>query len=671
MSSRGSISLTRLVITLLIMAVIAWPVKPEPPSPKIDGPKTSLRTVNSYGNLKSLIREMQSRSSAGLDFLATGEFRSVGAEKAILSGAPAAKSSAVQDRAPTPDFSTTNVQVQGVDEADIVKTDGEYIYRVDSSRLIVAKAQPADNLSVVTKVNFGASGFSPIEMYVDGQFLTLIGQANRQISMGQPGSGPEIRGRSLIAPEAPAEYQNTVKVMVFDLADKRSLKKVREAEIEGNYVSSRKVGSALYIVANKYLDIYSILNESTDTGRALPFYRDSGFSKKIRHLDYRQIQYLPEGAEPSYLMVAGLNLAQPNQELTVKAYLGAGQNIYASTENLYIAAVKPTADPAGQTTAVYRFALDGGRAEHKASGAVPGNILNQFSMDEHSGHFRIATTQQNFSPTDNVNQTNNLFVLNQDLSITGKIENIAPGERIYSVRFIGERAYMVTFKNVDPLFVIDLKDPAAPKILGELKIPGYSDYLHPYDENHIIGFGKDTIETDAMPGSPNSSVAYYQGLKIAVFDVSDVARPVEKFKTVIGARGTDSELLQNHKALLFSKEKKIMAFPVTLMEKTEKPIDQDSPGLGSRLEQRDNVTAYGSFAFQGIYVFNIDLTKGMELRGRITHRDQSSQNREWYDDNQRADRALYIGDTLYTTSNAFLKANDLGSLEEKDVLDIR
>jgi uncharacterized secreted protein with C-terminal beta-propeller domain len=145
---------------------------------------------------------------------------------------------------------------------------------------------------------------------------------------------------------------------------------------------------------------------------------------------------------------------------------------------------------------------------------------------------------------------------------------------------MGDRGYMVTFKKVDPLFVIDLKDPRSPKILGALKIPGYSDYLHPYDENHIIGFGKDTEEV--------GNGAFYQGMKIAVFDVTDVTNPIEMFKENIGDRGTDSELLRNHKALLFSKDKNLLAFPVTVMEvKNKNKADKES------------IFQYGEFAFQG------------------------------------------------------------------------
>ena len=148
---------------------------------------------------------------------------------------------------------------------------------------------------------------------------------------------------------------------------------------------------------------------------------------------------------------------------------------------------------------------------------------------------------------------------------------------------MGGRAYMVTFRNVDPLFAIDLKDPA-PKVLGQLKIPGYSDYLHPYDENHLIGFGKETVTLPVKGAGPDEVTAFYQGMKIALFDVTDVTQPKEKFKEIIGDRGTHSELLYNHKALLFDREKGLMAFPVDLMEVKNKPANAD-----------EAANAYGEF----------------------------------------------------------------------------
>jgi len=248
-----------------------------------------------------------------------------------------------------------------------------------------------------------------------------------------------------------------------------------------------------------------------------------------------------------------------------------------------------------------------------------------------------------------------LYVLNEDLETIGKIEDIAPGERIYSARFMGERAYMVTFKKVDPLFVIDLKEPTAPKILGKLKIPGYSDYLHPYDENHIIGFGK-----DAAVDGKNDKVAFYQGMKIAIFDVSDVNNPKEKFVEIIGDRGTDSELLHNHKALLFSKNRNLLAFPITVMEVKNK--------------ENSSVHDYGEFTFQGAYIYNIDLENGFTLRKTITHLSDGDYNKSgygWYESNKNIERIIYIDDVLYTISKGMIKAHQIDGYSEINSITIK
>lgn len=621
------------------------------------GVDRALPRVGSLANLKNLLREAEQagRFSLAMGMAITGAAPAASAEAARRAAAGAdfgaAKSKAAL-QAPA-DYSRTNVQVQGVDEADVVKTDGEYIYQVNGERVLIIKARPAAEMAVAAVVDLAAEQLQPRELYVDDKHLAVIG------------AGP-----------------GTVRVLVYDIADRQKPRRVREAEVEGDYLSSRKIGSALYLVANRpvYYALPQGPNKAPDP--EIPRYRDSALGEGFASVDLRDVRYFPGVPDPSYLILAGLDLERPEQPLHLSSYLGAGQTIYASRDNLYVAVTRygqGAQSPAGgprramirwdpgsgaASTVVYRFALGGGRVGYRAKGEVPGSILNQFSMDEHAGHFRIATTAGDVWGAGALAARNNLYVLDMDMRVVGRVEDIAPGERIYSVRFMGDRAYMVTFKKVDPLFVLDLKDPREPRILGALKIPGYSDYLHPYDENHIIGFGKDTVEAPVgVPWGGDGSVAFYQGLKVALFDVTDPARPVEMFKEIIGDRGTDSDLLRNHKALLFSKEKGLLAFPVTLREVRRSGGDENPGGAGRPVPPKLD---YGELTFQGLYVYRLDLEGGFQLRDRITHMSpddylKAGDEGDWL---RRVERGLYIGDTLYTLSRRMVQAHDLHDLRE-------
>jgi uncharacterized secreted protein with C-terminal beta-propeller domain len=347
--------------------------------------------------------------------------------------------------------------------------------------------------------------------------------------------------------------------------------------------------------------------------------------------------------------------------------------VYASLQNLYVAeSVYPywgirtlEASDGGdeveqptESTVVHKFSLDDGAISYKGNGDVPGHILNQFSMDEHNDYFRIATTIGHVSRMGASTSTNNIYILDSGLGQTGKIEDIAPGERIYSARFMGNRGYLVTFKKVDPFFVIDLSNPMNPQILGKLKIPGYSDYLHPYDENHIIGIGKDTVEAEESRGD----FAWYQGVKMAVFDVTDVANPVEMHKIIIGDRGTNSEALHDHKAFLFDRGKNLLVLPVTLAEIPE------AQKQGARSNQ------HGDYVYQGAYVYELTLENGFNLKGRITHYDSDEAFKKagyyWGDQGFNVRRSLYIGNVLYTISNSKIKANLLSDLSMVKELEI-
>jgi len=345
--------------------------------------------------------------------------------------------------------------------------------------------------------------------------------------------------------------------------------------------------------------------------------------------------------------------------------MGSSNHIYVSTNNIYITCRINTLTRfyyngnresneyiETDQTLILRISIDNGNFWSDASGLVPDQILNRFSMDEYNNYFRIATTTGHLSKTNEKTSANHVFVLNMDMLIVGELTNIAPGESIYSTRFMGNRCYLVTFKKVDPFFVIDLRNPRSPQILGELKIPGYSDYLHPYDENHVIGIGKDTKEAE------EGNFAWYQGVKISLFDVSNVKKPLEISKFNIGDRGTYSDALYDPHAFLFSKEKHLLVIPIHLAEINRSKYPDDIPAYEN-----------GEYNWCGAYVFDVTISDGFKLKGRITHEDGTEQPESedyyyyWYYDKQ-IKRSFYIEETLYTVSENLIKSNDLNDLSE-------
>ncbi len=617
---------------------------------------SALPVIGSAGNLIKLIGKPKSQDtfmlSKGMPSDSVLESTSD-----FAAGAPAASSepvlayqaadSARNETASTTgetDYSKTNVQVQGVDEGDIIKTDGQYIYYVRDKSISVVKAKPASDMKLEYTINLDDEYSFIHEIYQDGDNLVVISNGSRDMIVSN--NRPGLYFGYL--------HSYSTNVSIYDISDKTNIKKVRELATEGEYVSSRKIGSSVYLVSSN--PVYNLINGDT---YVKPSYKDTAIKDSFINIEYDKIHYFPHMNNQTYTTIMGFMLDKPEQEASISTFLGGGDNIYVSNDNMYIATMSDynNAVPLNNSslssakirgsyydrkTTVYKFALKNGEATLKSKGQADGNILNQFSMDEYNGNLRIATT----SYDDRSEQRNNLYVFNGDMRIIGKIENIAPGERIYSTRFMGDRGYMVTFKTVDPLFAIDLKDPYNPVILGALKIPGYSDYLHPYDENYLIGFGKDTT---VVKGN-----AYYKGMKISMFDVTDVTNPKELFVEIIGDRGTDSEVLNNHRALLFSKEKNLLAFPVGVY--TVLP------------EEKNNELSYGVFDFQGAYVYNIDMSKGFNLVGKLTHLDKADNLKAGMYDGDYSKyirRLLYIGDDLYTLSNSMIKANSLKDLSEK------
>lgn len=539
------------------------------------------------------------------------------------------------------DYSKTNVQVEGVDEADIVKTDGKYIYYITSNKLVIVNTQDSSNLEIISEIKYEEENFYPSELYIYQNKLIVIGQKRNNYY------------NKLIAVDTiyPTSNQELTIAKVYDIEDKSSPILKRQVEIDGSYLSSRMIGEDIYFITNKYISPYLIKNKELDEineDEFKPKYKDSAINEKENFIEYKDIYYFPDSEDTSYLIIAGFNVNN-DEKANINTYLGAGTDIYSSENNLYIARVKHEYkdsklygyyDNYDLNTYIYKFKLENSKAIYENAGSVPGEVLNQFSMDEKDGYFRIATTDsKNWNSETN---TNNLYVLDEDLKTIGKVEGLAKGEKIYSVRFIGNRAYMVTFVQTDPLFVIDLSEPTNPTVLGELKIPGYSKYLHPYDENHIIGFGENT-KTNEYGG------VVTDGMKMALFDVSNPNKPKELYSVDIGDKGTYSEILNNHKSLLFSKEKNIIAFPIS--------ISEEAGEYKTKLK------------FQGAIVYGLDLENGFNLKGTIAHM-QIDNGYSNYDYTKAVERIIYINDSLYTLSKGIIKSTNMNTMKEEGKVEI-
>ncbi len=593
--------------------------------------------------------------------------RGYGMEYDMLSVAMpmAAKSTAENAGVGSANYSETNVQVKGVDEADFVKTDGKYIYTLSNKNLVIAEAFPAETAEILSKINLG---INPKEIFFHGNNILVFGNTYKEIKTFEE----ENQGiaKSEIYPY-PNYRKNFAVILLIDAENKKKPEIKRTIEFEGSYLNSRKINEQVYFVINSYPDYYTL---EKDGKGIIPLYSDTKENNELKEIaKCGNIGYLTPVNAESFVTIASFSMDSFDSEIKKETVVGSAQNIYASTENLYLAQtqynsniipliatavetatkVKVTVPENTQETSIHKFSLNKGKIGYLGVMNAPGTILNQFSMDEFEKNFRIATTTGHISRGGGTSK-NNIYIFGEDLKMKGKLEDLAPGEKIYSARFMGKKGYLVTFKKVDPLFVIDLSNPEKPKVLGKLKIPGYSDYLHPIDETHLIGIGKDTIEAE------QGDFAWYQGIKIAVFDVSDVEHPKEMYKEIIGDRGTDSYALQDHKAFLYNKEKNLLVIPVRLAEISEEQ-KQAYENNG-----RNWGVPYGEFVFQGAFVYNLSLENGFELKGTITHEDDNQAAKKsgyyYYSGGNEVKRSLFIEDVLYTISNNKILANSLNDL---------
>ncbi len=501
------------------------------------------------------------------------------------------------------DYSTTNLQVAGVDEADIVKTNGKFIYAIGNNKLFIVSAAGADSkLLSTTKltsewsrpVTDGTKRFSayPRDMYLVGDTLIVIRDKSTWTE-------PDVSYY-----EKPGYYRrpwhgwyNTdrqTEVVFYDVTDPANPVEKTAAAQDGSYLSSRLTDGVLYLITN--YSIYSI-DESDlpelDPGVYVPCTYDytnvglkddgtfaDGDEPACCPLEPGCIAIMPNVTSTQYLVVSGVDAATGDM-LGTQSILGGGSQVYMSRSNLYVTltnyrdevsemtreadGVEVKHHEEGTFTDILRIALNGGRPELMATGSVPGDPINQFAMDEYDGTFRIVTQMWNYSWDEHVypdgytglyhndnwknENTNAVFCLDMDMNVIGEIRDLSKDERVYSVRFDGAVGYVVTFRQTDPLFAIDFSDPANPAIRSALKIPGFSEYMHVFKEGLLFGLGYDA---DEETGRTN-------GMKMSMFDVSD---PYDVREIATLKLGTNySEALYNHKAILVDADKNLIAFP--------------------------------------------------------------------------------------------------------------
>ncbi len=549
------------------------------------------------------------------------------------------------------DYTTTNVQVEGVDEADMIKQDGNFVYHLTKNRLAISKVNAPTEAALMSTTDM-TNNFTAQDMYVEGNRLMLIGSSWDNgptpvpVPMGAPQSKmmPIWRGSSL------------TRVEIYDIADRAHPKKLRTLDFDGSISSSRLIKGQAYLVMNTYSDWSD--GEAVNANNLIPNFRDSARKSVLTPMARcGEVAYFDRGPAQQYLAIASIPMVGTG-EVKRNVILGSSETVYATQDSIYVARqdwTQPwlidslrTDNPTRERTNVYAFTLANGSASFRSKGQVPGHMLNQFSMDEEAGVLRIATTIGQSWNTQN-KSTSNVYTFDaQRLTQKGSLTGIAPGEQIYSVRFVGSRAYMVTFKKIDPFFVIDLADAKNPKILGKLKIPGYSDYLHPMDANHVIGLGKDAEE------SKSGDFAWYQGLKMAIFDVTDVSNPKQLWKTDIGDRGSDSPALHDHHAFLYSPAKQILTIPVSVAT------------ISPEMKKENDGSAYGDITFQGAYVYRLTVEKGFELLGKVSHVEDSQaylKSGSWFSDQEHViERLLINRDTLISASPSQLQLHHLPDL---------
>ena len=629
---------------------VPWSPSPEPvPAAQSQDPAdgdaaeiSGIRAAEDYDEIYLLMREQPSYGGWGWR---GGDMIFAEAEEAAVAtnAAEAPKAADAPTATPVPaagdDYSGTNVQVRGVDEGDIVKTDGRFIYALSGGNLRILAAADADTRELYSgeigedyyrdyqDENGAYKGVesrwrSARELYILGDRLAVVYDASAWSERSSEDGGWQY-----------SESYRT-EVELYDVRDVSAPKLLTTLGQDGSFVSSRMTGGSLYLISRYYV-------RDPDADEPQTFvpclYRDG----EPETMDCRCI-WIPEHRSSNAYTVVSAYAVEDGTARGSVSLLGGSDTVYMNASDLFLAHSEYIdEESAPRTEAVYtvtehrwkqqttitRVALTEEGLSVEACGSVDGSLLNQFSMDVWNGHLRLVTTLDGYSYTtwedkergfintvwpenDEERSSNALYVLDSSMNVVGSLTGLAETERVYSVRFDGDTGYFVTFRQVDPLFAVDLGDPTAPKLLSALKIPGFSEYLHVWSEGRLLGLGRDADPETGRTGS----------LKLSMFDTSDKTDVTEKHKLLLP--GYWSEALYNHKAILVSPEKNVFAFPVE----------------------------------NGYAVYGYDDAEGFSIRAEL---ELKGENGWWYG----SARGLYAGDYAYVVFETGVWVLDLETLE--------
>ncbi len=426
--------------------------------------------------------------------------------------------------------------------------------------------------------------------------------------------------------------------------------------IAGTYVAARLAQGYFYAVIQQ--PSYSFDNSGNATG-VMPKLIENGVAITVLP---SSVYYTPNRSQISYYtMVVSVDMSS-GKEKTLSVLTGPSSTIYVSTSNIYVVytnyqewdadnipgdlftggIITSASFQQAANSTIFRASYSGGNVTVEAVGSVPGTVLNQFSLDEYGNYFRVATSR--FATIGGAATiSDDVYVLSMNMSQIAALRNIAPGENIYAVSFVGDLGYVVTYEQIDPLFVISFENITSPVILSALKVTGYSDYLYPLPGGYLIGVGK-----DAVP-SLTGNFSYYLGLKLSLFRVFNNGTSIQVEKYLIGDRGTDSPVLTDHLAFTYDSSGNITVIPVLLAKVS-----------GNQSYGSNSPPPYGDPVWQGVYVFRVT-PQGFTLLGTVSQYPAGQNYGDSPNSSLQIDRSVIIGNDLYTVSQGEVMISDLGS----------